>query len=32
MKVTAVETVLVRNIEPYIGGRNYWLFVKLQYR
>ncbi|MDE2638035.1 MAG: mandelate racemase/muconate lactonizing enzyme family protein [Chloroflexota bacterium] len=28
MKVTAVETVLVRNIEPYIGGR-YWLFIKL---
>jgi 2-dehydro-3-deoxyphosphogalactonate aldolase len=28
MKVTAVETVLVRNIEPYIGGQ-YWLFVKL---
>ncbi len=29
MKVTAVETVLVRNIEPYIGGKH-WLFVKLK--
>ena len=29
MKVTAVETILVRNIEPYIGGR-YWLFVRLK--
>ena len=28
MKVTAVETILVRNIEPYIGGKH-WLFVQL---
>ncbi|MDE2747967.1 MAG: mandelate racemase/muconate lactonizing enzyme family protein [Chloroflexota bacterium] len=29
MKVTGLETILVRNIEPYIGGR-YWLFVQLK--
>ena len=29
MKVTAVETILVRNIEPYIGGKH-WLFVQLK--
>ena len=29
MKVTGVETILVRNIEPYIGGRH-WLFVQLK--
>ena len=28
MKVTGVETILVRNVEPYIGGRN-WLFLQL---
>lgn len=28
MKITGVETILVRNIEPLIGGR-YWLFVQL---
>ena len=29
MKVTGVETIVIENIAPYIGGR-YWLFVKLQ--
>ena len=29
MKVTGVETILIRNIEPYRGGR-YWLFIQLQ--
>ncbi len=29
MKVTGVETILVRNIEPYIGGRH-WLFLQLK--
>ncbi|MYD10037.1 MAG: mandelate racemase/muconate lactonizing enzyme family protein [Chloroflexi bacterium] len=28
MKITGVETILVRNIEPYVGGQ-YWLFVQL---
>ena len=28
MKITGVETILVRNIEPYRGGQ-YWLFVQL---
>ena len=29
MKVTAVETILIRNVEPYRGGR-YWLFIQVQ--
>lgn len=29
MKVTGVETILIRNIEPYRGGQ-YWLFIQLQ--
>ena len=29
MKVTGVETILVRNIEPYIGGKH-WLFLQLK--
>ena len=28
MKVTGAETILIRNIEPYIGGQH-WLFVQL---
>ena len=28
MKITGVDTILIRNIEPYHGGR-YWLFIKL---
>ena len=28
MKVTGVETIVVRNVEPYIGGRH-WLFLRL---
>ncbi len=29
MKVTAVDTILIRNVEPYRGGQ-YWLFIQLQ--
>ena len=29
MKVTGVDTILIRNIEPFIGGK-YWLFVQLE--
>ena len=29
MIITGVETILVRNIEPYRGGQ-YWLFVQLK--
>ena len=29
MKVTGVETILIRNIEPYRGGQ-YWLFIQLK--
>ena len=29
MKVTGVDTILIRNIEPYIGGQH-WLFVQLK--
>ena len=28
MKITDVETILIKNIQPYRGGR-YWLFVQL---
>ena len=28
MKIVDLETILVNNVEPYLGGR-YWLFVRL---
>ena len=28
MKITGVDTILIRNIEPYHGGR-FWLFIQL---